>query len=294
MKLGREYPLNFSEIESLFTMELKNISKLLINSKSIILYDTNCFGFHAKKFTEKYYAFDFFNKDDVVIFLEPVIRGMDYKDTNEIPTWYLDYFIELKNKVKALIYIDERDYMDLLRIGKPSLNNIEIRLKNAFFNAFKDNVELRTEINQLNIKDKNFYKDLIDIANRDLNKKNRGEIALFIAVQVLCSLKEMTNYKIFSDDYEAYPYMSELTGILQNLSPKANIAYISTIRNIQELTRNFSLDYEQVIEYLNNIKRYTELKIYFREIPYDTIRHVSKSNENLAKDLVAKKIEILF
>ena len=54
MKLGREYPLNFSEIESLFTMELKDISKLLINSKSIILYDTNCFGFHAKKFTEKY------------------------------------------------------------------------------------------------------------------------------------------------------------------------------------------------------------------------------------------------
>ena len=104
----------------------------------------------------------------------------------------------------------------------------------------------------------------------------------------------MTNYKIFSDDYAAYPYMSELTGILQNLSPKANIAYISTIRNIQELTRNFSLDYDQVIEYLNNIKRYTELKIYFREIPYDTIRHVSKSNENLAKDLVAKKIEILF
>lgn len=294
MKLGREYPLNFSEIESLFTMELKDISKLLINSKSIILYDTNCFGFHAKKFTEKYYAFDFFNKDDIVIFLEPVIREINYKDTNEIPTWYLDYFIELKNKVKALIYIDERDYMDLLRIGKPSLNNIEIRLKNAFFNAFKDNVELRTEINQLNIKDKNFYKDLIDIANRDLNKKNRGEIALFIAVQVLCSLKEMTNYKIFSDDYAAYPYMSELTGILQNLSPKANIAYISTIRNIQELTRNFSLDYEQVIEYLNNIKRYTELKIYFREIPYDTIRHVSKSNENLAKDLVAKKIEILF
>lgn len=275
-------------------MELKDISKLLINSKSIILYDTNCFGFHAKKFTEKYYAFDFFNKDDIVIFLEPVIREINYKDTNEIPTWYLDYFIELKNKVKALIYIDERDYMDLLRIGKPSLNNIEIRLKNAFFNAFKDNVELRTEINQLNIKDKNFYKDLIDIANRDLNKKNRGEIALFIAVQVLCSLKEMTNYKIFSDDYAAYPYMSELTGILQNLSPKANIAYISTIRNIQELTRNFSLDYEQVIEYLNNIKRYTELKIYFREIPYDTIRHVSKSNENLAKDLVAKKIEILF
>ena len=294
MKLGREYPLNFSEIESLFTMELKDISKLLINSKSIILYDTNCFGFHAKKFTEKYYAFDFFNKDDIVIFLEPVIREINYKDTNEIPTWYLDYFIELKNKVKALIYIDERDYMDLLRIGKPSLNNIEIRLKNAFFNAFKDNVELRTEINQLNIKDKNFYKDLIDIANRDLNKKNRGEIALFIAVQVLCSLKEMTNYKIFSDDYAAYPYMSELTGILQNLSPKANIAYISTIRNIQELTRNFSLDYEQVIEYLNNIKRYTELKIYFREILYDTIRHVSKSNENLAKDLVAKKIEILF
>ena len=275
-------------------MELKDISKLLINSKSIILYDTNCFGFHAKKFTEKYYAFDFFNKDDIVIFLEPVIREINYKDTNEIPTWYLDYFIELKNKVKALIYIDERDYMDLLRIGKPSLNNIEIRLKNAFFNAFKDNVELRTEINQLNIKDKNFYKDLIDIANRDLNKKNRGEIALFIAVQVLCSLKEMTNYKIFSDDYAAYPYMSELTGILQNLSPKANIAYISTIRNIQELTRNFSLDYDQVIEYLNNIKRYTELKIYFREIPYDTIRHVSKSNENLAKDLVAKKIEILF
>ena len=294
MKTDREYPQKLLEIESLFNMEPKDISKLLINSKSIILYDTNCFGFHAKKFNEKYYALDFFNKDDVVIFLEPIIREMNYKDTNEIQTWYLDYFRELKNKVRALIYIDERDYVDLLTIGKPSLNNIEIRLKNAFLNAFKDNAELRNEIKQLNIRDTNFYKDLINIANKDGNEKNRGEIAIFTAVQVLCSLKELTNYKIFSDDYVAYPYMSELTDILGNLSPKANIAYISTIRNIQELTRNFSLDYERVLEYLTSIKWYTESKIYFREIPYDTMRHVSKSNENLAKDLVDKKIEILF
>lgn len=294
MKTDRECPQNLLEIESLFNMKPKDISKLLINSKSIILYDTNCFGFHAKKFNEKYYALDFFYKDDVVIFLEPIIREMNYKATNEIQTWYLDYFRELKNKVRALIYIDERDYVELLRIGKPSLNNIEIRLKNAFLNAFKDNAELRNEIKQLNIRDTNFYKDLINIANTDGNEKNRGEIAIFTAVQVLCSLKELTNYKIFSDDYAAYPYMSELTDILGNLSPKANIAYISTIRNIQELTRNFSLDYERVLEYLTSIKRYTESKIYFREIPYDTMRHVSTSNENLAKDLVDKKIEILF
>ena len=294
MKTDREYPLNFSEIEDLFNMEPKDICRLLITAKSIILYDTNCFGFHAKKSNEKYYALDFFNKDDVVIFLEPIIREMNYKDTKEIQSWYLEYFRELKNKVKALIYIDERDYMDLLKIGKPSLNNIAIRVKNAFLNAFKDNVELRSEIKKLNISGENFCMDLIDIANGEGNEKKRGEIALFISVQILCSLKEMTNYKIFSDDYAAYPHMSGLTSVLENLSPKANIAYISTIRNIQELTRNFSLNYEQILEYFNNIKRYEDTKIHLREIPYDTTRHISKSNEDLAKDLVDKKIEILF
>ena len=135
-KTDREFPLNFSEIEDLFNIEPKEICKLLIQAKSIILYYTNCFGFHAKKSNGKYYALDFFNKNDVVIFLEPIIREMNYKDTKEIQPWYLDYFRALKNKVKALIYIDEKDYINLLKIGKPSLSNIELRVKTAFLNAF--------------------------------------------------------------------------------------------------------------------------------------------------------------
>ena len=195
METDRNYPLNFSEIEDLFIKDPKEICKLLIQSKSIILYDTNCFGFHAKKSNEKYYALDFFNKDDVVIFLEPIIREMNYKDTKEIQSWYLEYFRELKNKVKALIYIDERDYMDLLKIGKPSLNNIAIRVKNEFLNAFKDNVELRSEIKKLNISGENFCMDLIDIANGEGNEKKRGEIALFISVQILFPTTENEDSK---------------------------------------------------------------------------------------------------
>ena len=161
-------------------------------------------------------------------------------------------------------------------------------------NAFKDNAELKNEIKQLNISGANFYKDLIDIANREGNEKNRGEIALFISVQILCSLKEKANYKIFSDDSKAYPYMSGLTEILEKYYPKANIAYISTIRNIQGLARNLDLSYEQILDYLNNINRNLDRKIYLREISYDTKRLVSKSDEDLAKDIVHRKIEVLF
>lgn len=294
MEIDRNYPLNFSEIEDLFVKDPKEICKLLIQSKSIILYDTNCFGFHANISNGKYYALDFFDKNDVVVFVEPVIREMNYNNSNQIQPWYLDYFKALKNKVKAFVYIDERDYIDLLRIGKPSLTKIEPRVKTAFLNAFKQNAPLRDEINLLNINDENFYKDLIDIVNNEGNEKNRGEIALFIAIQVLCSLKEIANYKIFSDDSKAFPYMSGLTEILEKYYPKANIAYVSTIRNIQGLARDLNLNYDQILEYFNNIKRNNGRNIYLREIPYDTKRNVLKSDEDLAKDFVDKKIEVLF
>lgn len=294
MEINRNYPLNFSEIEDLLSRDPKDICRLLIQAKSIILYDTNCFGFHANVSNERYYALDFFNENDVVVFVEPIIREMNYNNSNQIQPWYLDYFRALKDKVKALIYMDERDYINLLKIGKPSLTKIEPRVKTAFLNAFKQNTDLRNEISSLNICDENFYKDLIDIANRPGNEKNRGEIALFLSVQILCSLKEIANYKIFSDDAAAYPYMSGLTEILEKFYPKANIAYFSTIRNIQELARNADLNYDQILDYFNNIRRNDNRNIYLKEIPYDTKRLVSKSDEDLARDIVDKRIEILF
>lgn len=294
MEINRNYPLNFSEIEDLLTRDPKDICRSLIQAKSIILYDTNCFGFHANVSNERYYALDFFNENDVVVFVEPIIREMNYNSSNQIQPWYLNYFRALKTHVKALIYIDEIDYISLLKVGKPSLTKIEPRVKTAFLNAFKQNIALRNEINSLNICDENFYKDLIDIANRPGNEKNRGEISLFILVQILCSLKEMANYKIFSDDAKAFPYMSGLTEILEKFYPKANIAYFSTIRNIQELARNSHLNYDQILDYFNNIGRNDNRTIYLKEIPYDTKRLASKSYEDLAKDIVDKKIEILF
>lgn len=295
MATDRNYPLNFSEIEDLFIKDPKEICKLLIRTNSIILYDTNCFGFHAKKSNEKYYALDFFHENDVVVFVEPIIREMNYNNTNQIQPWYLDYFRALNNKVKALIFIDERDYISLLKIGKPSLSNIELRVKTAFLNAFKQNTLIKDEINKLKINNENFYKDLIDIANGEGNKKNRGEIALFTSVQILCSLKEMANYKIFSDDSAAYvPYLSLLKEILEIYHSKANIAYVSTIRNIQGLARSLNLNYDQILDYFNNIKRNVGRNIYLREIPYDTKRLVVKSDEDLAKDIVDNKVEILF
>ncbi|KIL07495.1 hypothetical protein SR42_00110 [Clostridium botulinum] len=294
MDKNKKFPLNFSEIEALFTKEPKDICKLLIKSKSIILYDTNCFGFHANISNGKYYALDFFHKDDVVIFVEPIIREMNYKNTKQIPSWYLEYFKQLKKKVKALIYIDERDYINLLKIGKPSLTNIEPRVKTAFLNGFYQSKFLEKEIKSLNVSKNDFYETLINITNRKENEKNRGEIALFISVQILCSLKEMANYKIFSDDSAAYPYMSGLTSILETYYPNANIAYVSTIRNIGKLASTLNLNYEQILDYLNNIKRILDRKIYIRELPYDTKRQVLKSDEELANDLDCKKIEILF
>lgn len=294
METNRTYPLNFSKIEGLLTKDPKDICKLLIQAKSIILYDTNCFDFHDNVSNERYYALDFFTENDVVVFVEPIIREMNYNNSNQIQPWYLYYFRALKDKVKALIYIDEIDYINLLKVGKPSLTKIETRIKTAFLNAFKQNTNLRNQINSLNICDENFYKDLINISNRQGNEKNGGEIALFISVQILCSLKEMANYKIFSDDAKAFPYLSGLTEILERFYPKANIAYFSTIRNIQELARNVNLNYDEILDYFNNIKRNDNRKIYLKEIPYDTKRLVSKSDEDLAYDIVNKKIEILF
>jgi hypothetical protein len=295
METDRNYPLNFSEIENLFITDPKEIYKLLIGASSIVLYDTNCFGFHADISNGKYYALDFFNENDVVVFVEPIIREMNYKNTNQTQPWYLDYFKALKTHVKGLIFIDERDYITFLKIAKPFLSNIEIKVKTAFLNAFKDNASVKDEINKLKVNSQNFYKDLIDITNRQENKKNRGEIALFISVQILCLLKEMANYKIFSDDSAAYiPYLSSLTEILEDYYQKANIAYVSTIRNIQILSRNLKLDFNEILIYFNNIKRNENRQIYLREIPYDTKRLVSKSDEDLAKDIADNKIEILF
>jgi len=294
MATDRNYPLNFSEIEDLFIKDPKEICKLLIRTNSIILYDTNCFGFHAKKSNEKYYALDFFHENDVVVFVEPIIREMNYNNTNQIQPWYLDYFRALNDKVKALIYIDENDYVYLLKIGKSSLTNVEIRVKNAFSNALSQNAPLKKEINLLDIQNNDFCKELIGIANREGNEKNRGEIALFTSIQILCSLKEIANYKIFSDDSAAYPYMSGLTDILEKCYPKANIAYVSTIRNIQGLARSLNLNYNQILDYFNTIKRNAGRNIYLREIPYDTKRLVAKSDEDLAKDIVDNKVEILF
>lgn len=295
METDRNYPLNFSEIEDLFIKDPKEICKLLIRASSIILYDTNCFGFHASISNGKYYALDFFNENDVVVFVEPIIREMNYNNTSKIQPWYLDYFKALRYKVKALIFIDERDYITLLKIGKPSLDNIDQRVKMAFLNAFKQNALVKKEINKLDIYNENFYKDLIDIANREGNEKNRGEIALFTSVQILCSLKEIANYKIFSDDSAAHSsYLSLLSKILETYHSKANIAYVSTIRNIQGLARSLNLNYAQILDYLSNIKRNEGRKIYLREIPYDTKRLVEKSDEDLAKDIVDNKIEILF
>ena len=295
METDRNYPLNFLEIEDLFIKDPKEIFKLLIKAGSIILYDTNCFGFHASISNGKYYALDFFNENDLVVFVEPVIREMNYNNTNQIQPWYLDYFKVLRNKVKALIFIDERDYISLLKIAKPFLTNIELKVKTSFLNAFKDNKPIKNEINKLKINNQNFYKELIDITNRQENKKNRGEIALFISVQILCVLKEKANYKIFSDDSAAYiPYLSSLTEILEEYYPKANIAYVSTIRNIQVLARRHNLNYYQILDYFNNIKRNMGRKIYLREIDYDTKRLVSESDEDLAKGIVNNNIDILF
>lgn len=178
-----------------------------------------------------------------------------------------------------MIFIDEADYINLLEIGKPFLNDIEQKIKMAFFNSFKQSAFVTSQINKLNITDGNFYNDLLDIANSERNKKTGGEIALFILVQILCLLKEKANYKIFSDDSDAFPYLSSLTKILKERYPKANIAYISTIRNIQILTRSLNLSYQQILDYLSNIKRNEGRNIYLRELP---------------KDIIENKIEILF
>lgn len=294
MEEDRNYPLNFSEIEDLFIKDPIEIFKLLNRAYNIVLYDTNCFGFHANISGGKYYPLDFFNENDVVVFASPIIREMNYNSTNQVHPWYLDYFIALKTHVKALIFIDEADYINLLKIGKPFLNDIEQKIKMAFFNSFKQSAFVTSQINKLNITDENFYNDLLDIANSEHNKKNRGEIALFILVQILCLLKEKANYKIFSDDSAEFPYLSSLTKILEERYPKANIAYISTIRNIQILTRSLNLSCQQILDYLSNIKRNEGRNIYLRELPYETKRCVSKSDEEIAKDIIENKIEILF
>lgn len=294
MEEDRNYPLNFSEIEDLFIKDPIEIFKLLNRANSIVLYDTNCFGFHANISNGKYYALDFFNENDVVVFVSTIIREMNYNNTNQIQPWYLEYFRALSNKVKALIFIDEADYINLLKNGKPSLDKIEERIKYVFLNSFKQSALVTEQIKKLNITDGNFYKDLLDITNSEENKKNRGEIALFTSVQILCLLKEKANYKIFSDDSAAFPYLSSLTKILEDYYPQANVAYISTIRNIQILTHLLDLSYEQILDYFNKIKRNEGRNIYLRELPYETKRSVLKSDEEIAKDITENKIEILF
>ncbi|MFA9396847.1 MAG: hypothetical protein ACERKV_01080 [Clostridiaceae bacterium] len=294
MTQNSNIPLNFKDIEDLFEFDFKQICKLLNQARSIILYDTNSYIFHCNKPNGRYYALDFFNKDDVIIFVEPIIREMKDKRTNKILDWYLGYLKELKNKVKALIFIDEKCYIDLLKFGKPSLTNTEVKIKQAFSSAFQENIALNTKIDELNPYEKDFYEKLLNLANSKGNEKNRGEIALFIAVQVLCALKEKANYKICSDDYAAYSYIVKLTDILENFYPKANIGYISTLRMIQEIARNNDLNYEKTLEYFDNIKRKEGTKIFIKEIPYDTKRHVFISDKNIAENLINKKIEILF
>lgn len=294
MEEDRNYRLNFSEIEDLFINDPNEIFKLLNRANSIVLYDTNCFGFHANISGGKYYALDFFNENDVVVFASHIIREMNYNSTNQIQPWYLDYFRALNNKVKALIFIDEADYINLLKIGRPSLNKIKEKIKYIFLNSFNQSAFVTAQIKKLNITDGNFYNDLLDIANSEENKKNRGEIALFTLVQILCLLKEKANYKIFSDDSDAFPYLSSLTKVLEERYSKANIAYISTIRNIQILTHLLNLSYEQILDYFNNIKRNEGRNIYLRELPYETKRCVLKSDEELAKDIIENKIEVLF
>lgn len=293
MSINKNIPLDFNSIENLFEINPREIFKLLLRSESIILYDTNSFAFHCNK-KSRYYALDFFSSKDVVVFIHPILREMNYKESKKFPPWYLDYFKELRKKVTAFIFLDEREYINLLKIGKPSLKNIEVRIKEAFLSAFQQNKAIEKEIQHLNPKDKNFLDKLFTIINRKDNDKNRGEVGLFVAVQILCSLKEKANYKIFSDDYKAFPYMRGLTNILDKYYEKANIAYLSTVRNIQVLGDNLKLDNEGILEYLNNMEREKDAKLFIKKLPYDTCKRVVKSNEELAENIFKREVEILF
>ncbi len=293
MQSDKRIPSDFSDIRSFFETNPKEIFKLLIQAESIILYDTNSFAFHSNK-KDRYYALDFFHSKDVVVFIEPVLREMNYSESGKLPPWYLDYFKELREKVKAFIFLEEKEYINLIKISKPSQNNVEVRVKQAFLSAFEQNKAIEKEIQVLNPKENGFLDALLKIANIKENDKNRGEIGLFVAVQILCSLKEKVNYKVFSDDYTAFPYMRELTNILEKYYPKANIAYLSTVRNIQVLGQNLSLDKESLMEYLKNIEREENAKLFIRQLPYDTCKRVDKSNEELAEEILERKIEVIF
>lgn len=291
--MDRKIPLDFPNIKNLFEDNPKDICKLLIRARSIIFYDTNSFAFHSTK-KERYYALDFFHSEDVVVFINPILREMNYKDTEKFPPWYLNYFKALREKVKSFILLDEKQYVNILKIGKPHIENIDIRIKQAFLNAFKQNKRVEKEIRVVNPKEKDFLHKLLSIADRKENVKNRGEIGIYIATQILCSLKEKANYKIFSDDYTAYPYMKELTNVLEKYYPKANIGYFSTIRNIQELANILSLDKEGILSYLNNIEREKNSKIFIKERPYDTCKRVIQTNEYLVENILNKSIDIKF
>lgn len=289
----RNIPLDFSDIKDLFEDNPKEICKLLIKARSIIFYDTNSFAFHSNK-KERYYALDFFSSEDVVVFINPILREMNYKDTEKFPPWYSNYFKALREKVKSFILLDEKQYINLFKIGKPHVENVDIRIKQAFLNAFKQNKPVEKEIKKVNPKEKNFLDKLLDIADKKENLKNRGEIGIYIAVQILCSLKEKANYKIFSDDYTAYPYMKGLTSILEKYYSKANIGYFSTVRNIQELANRLNLDKDGILNYLNNIEREKNSKIFIKERPYDTCKRVIQTDHYLVDNIFNKSIEVLF
>ena len=60
--------------------------------------------------------------------------------------------------------------------------------------------------------------------------------------------------------------------------------------NFQELVLDDELVKQSYVVIIGNLYR----KIYLTEIPYDTKSNILKSDADLAKDLVDKKIEVLF
>lgn len=295
MTANRNIPTDFNTIEELFETNPSEIPKLLGQANNIIIYDTCTFAYHSNKYDGRYYSLDFFNSNDVVIFLDSVLREMKYKDTQMFPQFYIEYFRELRGHVKAFIFIDERNYIDLLKYKFSTNDEVNVILKTAYACAFQQNNLILDLIKKLNVKDAVFYDKLLILANDEKHNKNRGEIGIFVAVQLLCRLKQLGGrYRIFTDDYSAFPYMRNLTEIVQKYYPKASIGYLSTVKNIETLSNKLNLNYDQILEYLNAIPRKQETQLFIRELPYDNVNRAAKNNQVLAQSICDRKTEIVF
>ncbi len=281
---------NFAEIDNVIWFDLSNVSIGLYSGNRIIFYDTNSFYFHSLPDCERYYALDFFSNDDIIIITKTILIELINVETNNLPETYILYFKQLAQTVKNIIFIDEKDCVSLLKSKYQDTALIFKIIKKVYSFAFILSPD-KEKINKLNISAKDYLENLYKITDDKKYRKNRGEISIVIILLIFSNYVNQ-NFLICSDDYSAYNHYRRLKE--NELLGKSKIAFMSTVSHINYLYKERNLSKEEVIGYLNHIKREVNTKLFYKTLPYETPERKSFTNEELVDTIISNEWEIIY